>query len=258
MGWNAISLAFGSACLSLATALICPLRAQNAANADLPPNAVVIEQTRIPKKIHPNRELVLWMLSPERHDRGEFSGPSGYTCPEMTLGSYYSGPTRVSLVDTSNSMIINTLNLRYPLRKEDSFEIPYRILADHYYVVPGQERGTEGKPALLALRDLNGDGLALETAFFEAEACMGLQTTMIGYSPRQDRVVQYEVELKTKGEAKPEILTWVDYLFAEKPIRPGHWSYTIDYRGRLGGLNKYDVGYDRSREKFIGTLSASE
>jgi len=172
------------------------LNAQSTEGLRLPPRAVVIERSTIPQEIHRDRELVLWMLSPQRHDRGEFSGTNSYTCPEMTLGSYYAGPTRISLMDTSADRVVNTLILRHADGSEDSFDVPYRILADYYYLVPGNKDGAEGKPALLALRDLNGDGLPLETAFFEAEACMGLPTTLIGYSPTRDRVIQYEVELK--------------------------------------------------------------
>ena len=47
----------------------------------------------------------------------------------------------------------------------------------------------------------------------------------------------------------------MDYLFAQKPVRPGNWSYKIDYTGRGGTLDSYDVHYDPSREKFFGTLS---
>jgi hypothetical protein len=209
------------------------------------------------------------MLSPQKHDRGEFSQSNPYTCPEMTLGSYYSGPTRVSLVDTNSKRAINTVNLRRQWSAEDSFDIPYRILSDYVYLVPAHEHGSEGKPALLALRDLNGDGLPLEAAFFEAEACMGLQTTLVGYSPKQDRVIQYEVELKiteqkivegrgilNTGKARTETARWVDYLFAEPSTGLGRWSYKIDYRGRGGALDSYNVHYDPSREKFFGTRAS--
>jgi hypothetical protein len=163
---------------------------------NLPPGAVVIAPAAIPLAIHPDRELVLWMISPKKNDRGAFSESNLYSCPEMTLGSYYSGPTRISLMDSSAKRMIDTINLRSSY-EEDSFDVPYRILADSYYLVPGGKRGQEGKPKLLALRDFNGDGLPLEIAFFEAEACGAVMTTLIGYNPKQDRVIQYQVELRT-------------------------------------------------------------
>ncbi|MBL0158227.1 MAG: hypothetical protein IPP47_14150 [Bryobacterales bacterium] len=208
------------------------------------------------------------MLSPQKHDRGELSEENSYSCPEWTLGSFYRGPTRLSLVDTKAKRVINTIELRSTLTEADSFDLPYRILADFYYQVPGREKGQEGKPALLALRDLNGDGLPLETAFFEAEACMGLATTLAGYSPRRDRVMQYEVQLRVRqkkvvpgrgvvdaGEAATRTGYWIDYLFAKHPKRPGRWSFQIEYRGRGGTLDSYVVHYDPARERFFGTLS---
>jgi len=78
----------------------------------LPKAAVVIERATIPERIHPNRELVLWMLPPQTHDRGKLPGPDSYACPEMLRGSYCSGPTRISLLDTSANTVINTVNLR--------------------------------------------------------------------------------------------------------------------------------------------------
>jgi hypothetical protein len=249
-------------------ALSVALTAQSLTDLNLPPKAVVIERAPIPQRIDRDRELVLWMPSPQRHDRREFSESDPYTCPEWTLGSYYSGPTRISLMNTSAKRVINTVILRHARWPEHSFDIPYRIIGGYYYLVPGYKRGSEGRPALLALRDFNGDGLSLETAFFEAEACMGLPTTLIGYSPKQDRVIQYEVELKiTKqkiiegrgivdpGESRTETANWVDYLFSTKPSPQGHWSYQIDYTGRAGNVESYDVTYDPSSEKFIGSCT---
>jgi hypothetical protein len=246
------------------------LPAQTASQLHLSPGAVVIERASIPPAIHPDRELLLWMISPAKHDRGPLSKQNPYTCPEWTLGSYYSGPTRISLVDTSVPKAVNTIELRYPGRENlDSFDIPYRIVAGMYYLVPGHKHDTEGKPALLALRDLNGDGLPLETAFFYAEACMGLPSTSVGYSPKQDRVIQFETQIqaiKQKalksghviniGKRTTETLIWVDYLFDGKPTRPGQWSYRIDYSGRLGTIDSYHVHYDPSREMFFGSVSS--
>lgn len=267
--YSLIQKAFVSGIFLALSARGITLTAQTVSDLVLPPGAVVIERAAIPSTIHKNRELVLWMLSPQRHDRGEFSQSNSYSCPEMTVGSYYSGPTRVSLKDTNSKRLINTVTIRSSYGDEDSFDIPYRILADYQYIVPGHEHGSEGTPALLALRDLNGDGLPLETAFYQAEACMGLQTTLVGYSPKHDRVIQYEVELKVteqkivegRGIANienptTETITWVDYLFATLPTRPGRWSYQIDYRGRGGPLDSYDVYYDSSREKFVGTRAS--
>ena len=50
-----------------------------------------------------------------------------------------------------------------------------------------------------------------------------------------------------------ETEVWVDYLFSEKPVQPGHWKYHIDYGGRGGCDELYDLR-DPKRETFAGTL----
>ena len=162
----------------------------------LPPGAVVIERA----PVRADRELVLWMVKPERFDRGPNTNDNPYTCPERTRGHHYIGPTRVSLVEPATKRVLNTV-LIHPY-EEDSFDVPYRIVPDYYYRVPGAKPGEEGTPKLLDLRDFNGDGLPLEAAFYEAQACMGLLTTLVGYSPKQDRVVQYAVELRVTGDGR--------------------------------------------------------
>jgi hypothetical protein len=199
------------------------------------------------------------MMRPTTNARGEPSDQ--YSCPEETRGSYYSGPTRVSLVNTATRKIINTVEVRseYIEGSEDSFDIPFSIHRGYYHV-EGVSGSAEGKPSIMWLRDYNGDGRALEFALFEAEACMGLATTLIGYSERQDKVIQYRTELTIEEGNKRStvMMRWVDYLFSEKPIAPGQWRYEIDYRGRGGSLDHYEIRYDRRRERFEGTLVSTQ
>ena len=108
----------------------------------------------------------------------------------------------------------------------------------------------------MRLKDYNGDGRALEFALYDAWACMGLETTLIGYSERQDRVIQYPIHLTIKGgQQESSVSPWADYLFSRRPARPGHWKYQIDYRRRGGSLDAYDVKYDREKERFEGSLT---
>jgi hypothetical protein len=221
---------------------------------DLPQGAVVIETAGIASFKHAHRRLVLWMQDPKKNPNG-YSADDLYTCPDTTRGSYYSGPTRVSLVNTATRRVINTIKIS-SLYDEDSFDLPYAIRKGNYYrVLARVARNVEARPNIMWLRDYNGDGRPLEFALFEAEACMGMQTTLIGYSEKQDRVINYPIALDVtaEGKHKQEVSTWVDYLFQEKPKSAGHWKYEIDYRGRAGSLEQWEVRYNAAKEQFEGT-----
>ena len=221
----------------------------------LPAGARVIEQRALDSKTHPNRALVLWMLRPAKHPR-EVPDET-YTCPEYTRGSYYSGPTRVSLIDSRRRRVINTVVIKPDYWEAgDTFDLPFQILPGLSYRVAAAQGGKEGKPVIMWLSDYNGDGKAFEFALFDAMACMGLETTLIGYNEARDRVVQYLVEL-TVGEGRrreTRVSPWVDYLFSRQPDRPGYWKYEIDYRGRGGALDQYEIRYDGRTARFKGTL----
>jgi hypothetical protein len=157
-------------------------------------------------------------------------------------------------VETASQKLINTINVA--LEDDESFDLPYAIRSGYYYHVAGVAKDTvEARPTIMFLRDYNGDGDALEFALFEAEACMGLQTTLIGYSKRQDRVIQYPIRLRSIEGRKSTVQTvlWADYLFNKKPIR-GVWNYEIDYRGRGGSLDRWTVRYNPAKETFEGTV----
>jgi hypothetical protein len=219
--------------------------------------ATVIETRTVPSKAHPNRALLLWMINPEKHPRDTPGEP--YTCPEETRGYYLSGPLRVSLLDTRTRRVINTLKVTQEYAEGvDTFDIPYKI-HEGYYRVPGVRVRREGKPVIMWLRDYNGDGRAQEFALFDALACMGLPTTLIGYSESKDRVIQYPVNLSVMEEGKRSQKTtyWPDYLFSRQPNRPGYWKYEIDYTGRGGSLDRWEIRYDMRRESFEGTLFMS-
>ncbi len=222
----------------------------------LPAGALVVETRPLELGGAKGRALVLWMLRPEKFPRDE---RDAYTCPEETRGSYYFGPARVSLVDTQAGRVVNTLKvIEEYSHGEDEFDLPYRIHAGGYYHVPGVAEGREGKPTILWLRDFNGDGRAHEFALFDALACMGLETALFGYSEKQDRVIQYPLSLETThtdGGKAAEVLNWADYLFSKAPAAPGLWKFEIDYRGRGGSLDRYEVRYNVQAERFEGTLT---
>lgn len=222
----------------------------------LAPDALIVEERSLRLEGHGDRALILWMVKPEKHPL-EIEADETYTCPDQTRGSYYSGPARVSLVNTKTNSIINTVEIKREYEDgEDSYDIPYAIRQGYYYNVKGKPaKGVEAKPDLMDLKDYNGDGKALEFALFDALACMGLPTTLIGYSERQDKVIQYPISLDVKGgdNAPTEVSHWCDYLFSKKPTAPGYWNYAIDYRGRGGTLDKYEIRYNAQKEAFAGT-----
>ena len=198
------------------------------------------------------------MLNPKKNPNGHKPDET-YSCPDYTRGSYYSGPTHVSLLDPATNRIINTINVSEDYEDgADSFDLPYAIRKGYYYrVAATTRRGAEARPTIMWLRDYNGDGKAFEFVLFDAEACMGLQTTLIGYSEKQDRVIQYPIKLDVIEGAKrsTRVTPWADYVFNKKPLRPGFWKYEIDYRGRAGSLDKWEVRYDAARERFAGKLT---
>lgn len=236
-------------------ALACVARAQSSrAPYGLPAGALVVEERALELGPSKKRKLVLWMQRPKRYPR---DSEEGYTCPEETRGSFYRGPARVSLVDAGAGRVVNTLKvLQDYSHGEDEFDLPFRIKAGGHYRVERTTEGREGRPTILWLRDYNGDGRALEFALFDALACMGLETALFGYSERQDRVVQYAVNLETEyaGKKTTDLLNWVDYLFSRGPAGPGRWKFEVDYRGRGGTLDSYDVRYDESAERFEGSV----
>lgn len=223
----------------------------------LPAGAFVVET----QAVAPDRALVLWMLDPTKHPRESMD--EFYSCPEETRGSYLRGPTRVSLVDTAGGNVINTVKIKEGSDDAaDEFDLPYRIHAGSYYHVEGVEKGQEGKPTLMWLRDYNGDGRAEEFALFDADACMALSTLLVGYSERQDRVILYPVRLTVieQGQRSTEVSAWAPFLFHERPQSPGHWSFEVDYRGRGGTLDRYEFRYDGQAGEFVGEVvrTASE
>jgi hypothetical protein len=273
---DVFALAALVACLSLAT-IACQgvepgaqleLAGRDDKKIELPSGAVIIEEQSLESKSRSDRALILWMVNPTKIPSDAQKNPGApYTCPDETRGSCYSGPTRVSLINTATRTVINTIEIKDGHfegaegleNKADSFDIPYAIRKGYYYHVEDDgdaPEGVEMKARVMWLKDYNGDGKALEFALFDAANCMALLTTLIGYSEWQDRVIQYPIYLEIVGDEghRTESLSWCDYLFSEKPISPGYWKYEVDYRGRGGPLDKYEIRYDTQHEMFVGKL----
>jgi hypothetical protein len=230
---------------ALSVCLVVNLVAGSAAQ-EIPKTAIVLEK----QNVTPARQLILWMPNPTRHRR-EVSDDI-YTCPEETRGHYYSGIAKVSLIDLKTKEFINTIEIQGDFLSEgNALDLPY-LIHRGLYTVPQIDKNKEGKPVLMNLKDYNADGKPFEFALFDAVACMGLPSTLIGYSQKQDKVIQYQTELKSAAGTAKEF--WVDYLFEKMPDKQGVRRYEIDYRGRAGTLDKYELRYDKEREMFYGNI----
>ena len=238
--------------ITLLAALYGPADALAQKTEPIPKTATILET----QTLSPKRKMVLWMPDPTKH-ANENAAAGIYSCPDQTRGSYYSGEVRVTLLNSVTNKPINTIEIKGngddPV---DSIDIPYLIKSGYYYKVPYPSKTIERKPRIMALKDYNGDGRAQEFALFDAEACMGLGTTLIGYSEKQDRVIQYPISVKTPEGSGSQY--WLDYLFSKKPIRAGFWRYEIDYRGRGGTLDKFMVRYDKNSEKFTASITRQQ
>jgi hypothetical protein len=213
----------------------------HAAAAHLPRGAVILDRAAVA----PDREMVLWMLHPERHP---FVGypDEPYTCPDQVTGSYYRGRARLSLIDSRHDELLQTLPVSGWFGS--AIELPYAMRPGHAYETTGEpDAHGERKARILALRDLNGDGSASEFALFARANCSEMRTTILGYDSAHDRVVQYRFVM---DDGAPH---WIDSLLQQPPTEPGHWHYVTDTRGRGGAAIEYDVRFDRTRGAYLVT-----
>ncbi len=168
------------------------------------------------------------------------------------------------MIDTSSNRVINTVEIR--IAPFDEFELPFSIRPNFLYEVPGPLKFGEGKPSILKLRDLNDDGAVLEFAIYNRPACPMVDTSIFGYSLRQDKVINYVFALKDieKDKATSKDLQWIDSFLGRWPakdgIRPpverGHWKYQLFYNSGIDVF--FDIYYDRSKEEFFGTIRSVE
>ena len=85
---------------------------------------------------------------------------------------------------------------------------------------------------------------------------MGLQTSLFGYSERRDRVIQYPFHVEEDDGVRKSgrVRHWMDSIFAREPSAPDRWKFEIDYRGRGGALDKYEIRYNPTLERFEGSV----
>src|SRR5579863_9218516 len=218
----------------------------------LPSDAVVIESANLRAvTTGKDRLLVLWMRNPMKDVRA----PDAGYCGDAVYGDNWVGPTRLSLIDSTNRKVLNTISILGPafLRDpDDSFRLPFKV-GTYYYHVPGvdpNQSDKEGKPTLLYLRDFTGDGVAAEFVLFEYGACGIAGTSVFGYQKQLDQVVQYSVEV-TSGKGKTEVVKWVDQIFGVPPIKPGQWDFSWSPGHGSDVMIHEQISFDRVRQRFV-------
>lgn len=187
----------------------------------LPKDAQIIETASIRLPKDKARVLVLWMEGPKRIT-AEWE-----TAADFLYGDHWFGPTSLSLVDPVNGKLINTVRVDPYIQSLDdkgSFAVPFFTSADPYFV-PNPDKDRRGRPVLLHLQDLTGEGIAGQFVLFDYGASGIDASSVWGYSRRSDAVVHYPVEV-IQGKFSPVVQGWVTQVFATPPIRPGYWKFT--------------------------------
>lgn len=239
-------------------------------------DAKILEYRELPG--YPCRAIVLWM----RHPKVILNMDEAYTCPDVTTGKgYFTGIASLSLLNTATGCVINTLHVEASeaweyndtIRKRMCIDLPFAIrnpavgreIGGLKYHSTGGTDSTEGKAQVLYLEDVNGDGKKLEFALYQQSGCMSCSTTLFGYSPLKDKLINYDIQLTCfekvfKGE-KPDHDTtyhlqskWIDHAFCFRFDKSGSLNYDVDYRGRGGNWDRYQLHYNASGEYFSGTL----
>jgi hypothetical protein len=216
----------------------------------LPPDAKIIETVSLNVGAGKARVLVLWMEHPERvvwrDDPGSF-------CVRQVYGDHWVGQARLSLVDSAKSRLVNTVEIQpsysQPGDNERGFEVPFWVPTAHYHVPRPDAKG-EGKPVIMMLRDLTGEGVAGQFVLFDYINCGGASSSVFGYSPRSERAVQYSVEVITNDE-KPKITLWAMEIFETRRIRPNQWDFTWEPGHGFDGWIHEQVSFDRGRQVFV-------
>jgi peptidyl-prolyl cis-trans isomerase A (cyclophilin A) len=208
----------------------------------LPADAKIIETETVKESAKP-RTLVLWMLQPERHSSGVDN------CPSRIEGDYWEGPTKLSLINEATSTIINTVEI-VKGQDDGTFRIPFSV-PDGLYRVPQPDSDGKGKPKVLSLVDLIGEGIKAQFPLFLYEACGIVSTAVWGYDSSSDRAVSYAVEIHSGAET--HVRLWTTEVFAMKPVRPRYWHFTWSPGHGADFSFQEEVSFDPSKKAFIQT-----
>lgn len=219
----------------------------------LPAGAKIIEAADVTAIAGRPRTMVLWMANPTKRDGG-----SEYCGTAVDGKVLFEGPTRLSLIDTAGRKLINTVRIlgrgTDGVGTADSFSIPFLVSNDYYHVPQPDESGW-GIPEILHLQDLTGDGIPAEFVVFMYDACGIVSTSVLGYAPDSDRVLQYPVEVADSDGSHVEI--WVEQIFATRQTSPGHWKFSWRPGHGTDYVLHEDVSFDRTRKMFVERQTVS-
>jgi hypothetical protein len=151
----------------------------------LPAGAEVIETADLSATVAKPRVVVLWMLNPEHHmDKRSDNTNEGGECSDILrgeFGAYWKGPTRLSLVDSAQLKVINSIEIRNgsPCSDkgcglgEDTFAVPFCVFSSFH---PTDGTSVKSGKRNLWLRDFTGEGVAVQFPMLWFEA-YGLVST---------------------------------------------------------------------------------
>ena len=191
----------------------------------LPPGARILDTADISKIARKPRLMVFWMQSPERVDEGD-----NPWCGAQVYGRIHvSGPARLSLVDPKSRKLINTVLVPKTYADGgDSITIPLEYRDDEpgaAYNMRGRSPNGEGRPAILELEDLVGNGVAADFLLTEYESCATKLRAVFGYDSRSDRVVHYQFEEHFRDKNRIEMHDWMRNISPSGT--PGHLDSVV-------------------------------
>jgi hypothetical protein len=212
----------------------------------LPSDARIIEAANVPLHAAKARVLVLWMSAPKPVNS------TWDSAPDNLYGDHWYGPTFLSLIDPSSAKLISTVRIRAnnePPDERRDFAVPF-FTYDGFYHVPHPNKDRKGKPLLLRLRDLTGEGVAGQFVLFDHVVSGIAAGSVLGYSARSDTAVQYPVE-RTQNTFNPVIDLWAIQVFDREPTRAGYWNFTWEAgHGEWDWIDE-EVHFDAARQLFV-------
>lgn len=201
----------------------------------LPPGAQIIETKDISDIAGKRRLLVLWMTDATKvHEPEEYCGTAVY-------GDYWKGTGGLSVVDTVDRKAISTISL-------NRIQLPFYV-EGYYYHVPRADQTHKGKPELLHLSDITGEGQPLQFVLYEYSACGIASGEVFGYRAVTDAVVHYQIEVVEGKKRHTE--SSVENIFDHRAVRPGYWNFR--WRPGHGIDDTYHeiVRFDSKRQLFV-------